>query len=265
MNSTLQLLIAVTVIAGLTTLGGLWIASQKPKWYSRKKITSLVALGTGMLLALSFSEFLPEALAPSNRFGPELVFLGILFIIAMETFVAPRLNFFEGTTCSHDHAHGHDHKDDPNQEHLHHLISHNAACSAVGCLMVCAFFDGIQMNAAFKIGSATGWLTSMGLLFHILPDGVLAAGIAIAGGMTHLLARRVSLITGGALLLGSLLTLAIEQLIAFNAFVLPISAGVLTYVGLIHLLPVGLSQKNGYFWLLLGAAVVYGAMLLLPH
>ena len=251
--SQFHALFAITLVAFLTTAGGLWIASRKPSWYTEDKLCALIALGTGLLIGVAFIEFLPISLAsPSN--GPLLVIAGLFFILFVETYIAPRLNFLEGQNCDHDHSKAHDLKHRKAHSHQHHFISHQAACSAVGCLIVCSFFDGLQMMAAFQIDAGTGWLVSLGLLFHVLPDGVLAAGIALAGGMSRKNAIWVSWITGIALVAGAGFSSALAKWAGGVEVVLPFAAGVLVYVTLIHLLPVGSRHRHGLKFITLGCA-----------
>ncbi len=246
---SLQLLCASLLIISITVFGGLAIAKGRPRWYSQEKISLLVAVGTGTLLVINFFEFLPVVFKGDKLQSSLLILTGILLVIFVETYVAPQFKFLEGRHCDHDHGKDHDHKAHLNQEHMHHLISHSAACSAVGCLLVCAFFDGIEIVTAFQFSQQIGWLASFGLLFHILPDGVLAASIALAGGMTNNSAKNVSLITGGALLLGLATSFVCQQFVSFQIIVLPVATGVLTYVSLIHLLPISMKIRSNLFWL----------------
>ena len=232
----LQISFALLFIVVFTTWGGLLIASQKLVWYTPQRLSMFIALGTGMLLAILFSEFLAESFHEHSHLSAALIVTGIVFVIFMETYIAPKISFLEGDRCDHDHAVAHDHKHHLSQEHQHHLISHQAACSAVGCLLVCTFFDGIELKAAFELGESTGWMTSVGLLFHVLPDGALAASIALAGGMSRSAAKVVSVLTGLSMVVGILFTVMLQQIVSFQQFVLPFASGVLMYVTFIHLM-----------------------------
>lgn len=256
--------LATLLIAIITTLGGLWIATRKPSWYTQERLSLFMALGAGLLLGIGFLEFLPYSMESGGRFAPVWMILGLLSVIFVETYVSPKLNFFEGRHCDHDHAKEHSEKDSHKHEHHHHFISHQAACSAVGCLVVCAFFDGFQMNTAFNLGSREGWLVSLGLLFHILPDGVLAASIALAGGMTKSKARGVTLLTGGTIVAGALVSVLADSLMGGVGYILPFATGVLIYITLIHLLPVGAKHKYG-LQLMAAGVLVYTLLFFLNH
>ena len=251
-----QLIAALLLISTFTALGGLFIALKKPSWYTTARQEQWIAFSTGILLGVAFFEFLPHAMETSPSRAPLFILIGLLFILFVETFIASKITFFEGRHCNHDHAQDHEHKQNPSQEHQHHLISHQAACSAVGCLIVCAFFDGIEITTAFSLGPQKGWATSLALLFHILPDGILAANIALAGGMSRHQALASSCITGLSLMAGSASTLLLSTLLegrGGHAFILPFATGILLYVALIHLLPVGMKHPRGLWWLCGGA------------
>lgn len=247
---SLYSLLAVSIVSLLVGIGGFLAAHHGAKLHQSKTLQTLVAFATGMLMALNFGEFIPEILATAHHFSSLLIFLGILFVIVSETYLAPYFKFFSDKS-------GHVHSENCEHSHSHHLISHHAACSAVGCLMVCAFFDGIQINSAFMIGNNVGWLTVSALLFHILPDGALASTLAIAGGMGIKAARLVTVFTALSLWLGVIFSSLLGGLFDFNAVMLPITSGVLLYVSFVHLLPVALRAKLGIFILLLGYSVIH--------
>lgn len=255
MDSSLHLYISTILVAGISMLGGLWIATKKPSWYTQERLWMIVAIATGLLLGIAFFEFIPHSFETNPHSTPYYMAFAVIFMIIVETKIAPKLNFFEGKSCSHDHAKDHDHKKNPNQEHQHHLISHHAACSALGCLIVCAFFDGFQIRSAFLVDIKTGWITSLSLLFHLLPDGVLAASIAIAGGMNSSRAKITSVITGGTFIIGSVVASFLGPYLGQSNLILSFAAGLLIYVVFIHLLPVGMKHKNGLYFVLLGLLI----------
>ena len=95
----------------------------------------------------------------------------------------------------------------------------------------------------------------MALLSHILPDGVIAASIALSGGLSTGQAKKISWLTGGCLLLGATVATFFGSIPALSEAVMPVAAGILIYVSLIHLLPLGLKNKHGFLWLLAGLAL----------
>lgn len=259
MNIDWQLLAALVLIVLSTTIGGLWIARHRSSDFVTHKLPLLIAIGTGMLIMLNFVEFLPHAYATGNSWVSGFVLLGILSVIATEKYISPLLDFLEPAGCQHDH---HTHSSDfhhkiPAAKHAHHLISHQAACSSIGCLLVCAFFDGVQIKSAFSLDAQTGWLVSLGLLFHILPDGALSAGMALAGGFSYRFAKISAYVTGGVVLAGALVSFIIESLVGYETVVLPFASGVLMYVSFVHLMPIATRSRHGFFFMLGGALFIF--------
>lgn len=237
--------IAILAIVGATIGAGLLLASQK-ETEIEKYLPYLISIGTGMFIALCFVEFIPHAMESGGSYAPLLILAGIWMVVFAEKHIAPRLSPVgqqcrsEGTTAKG-------------------CISHNAACTSIGCLLVCAFFDGVELAAGFEIGEKTGYLMSTGMLFHTVPEGALAASIGLAGGFSKTRVKKTVLLVGGAIFLGSIFSLLASHLLGFQGIVLPITAGVLLYVSIGHLLPFTLKSK----WGLTGTAIGMAAALLL--
>ncbi|MCB0415467.1 MAG: hypothetical protein KDD50_14115, partial [Bdellovibrionales bacterium] len=229
MNSIYNPLLAVFFISGVSILGGLWLAKSK----IQLQINVMISIGCGVLIGLLFTEFVPHAFAPGQSYHSLLVIAGIFFIILAEKHIAPKLDLINvhvhdhphHTEISeekiHDHAQchipGHVHV----EQHAHHLISHKAACSAIGCLIVCSFFDGFELSSAFSIDARTGWATTVALIVHVLPDGLLATSLALSTKFSERSVRRVALSIGTALFLGTFSAFILSQIGWSRSFVLP--------------------------------------------
>ena len=265
----MSVFLATAVIAVLTTFGGLWVASRSPKWLTQDTISELVAFGTGLLLALAFLEFLPHSLEHSPHLGGLLILAGVLLILMTEIFIVPRLHFLDRLVLQEDGHHAHDHVcgDDHHPHHPHHghLVTKEAACSAIGCLAVCAFFDGVQIKAAFTLGTSAGLLTSLGLLFHVLPDGIIAASLALSSGFSKRAAKFTSLLIGGSLFAGLLAGHFLTSITEGLHIVLPLATGLLLHVSFVHLLPASTRSKRGPYYLFAGIAIFALLISVAPH
>lgn len=239
----MEIVVFVLLIVALTALGGILIA-QQPTRKTAKMLPLVISVGTGLLVSLSFVEFLPHAFEHQTEFTVPLILAGIFMVIIGDKYIAPRLMRRHSSHCSH-HSHA-------NTEG-HSLISAQAACSSVGCLIVCAFFDGVQIYSGFQLGEHTGLLVGTGLLFHTVPEGALAAGMALAGGMSKGFARWSSIFVGGAILLGAVSAALFGHYMSFETYVLPFASGVLIYVALGHLLPVSIQTRYGLLGIVIGS------------
>jgi zinc transporter ZupT len=270
------------VTASTTMAGGMWLASRPRRWLTHERLSAMMALGAGLLLAVLFFELLPAALHQGDE-GRALTWLfgGILAVMVFERYLAPHLDLIgdeDEVACSHGHGehpphdHGHGHVHGYAQEGVAHgevthahLLSHGAACSALGCLMVCTFFDGVAMAAGFALNFSIGLLVMVGLLAHILPEGMLAAAVVLAAGRSKRLAHRAAIATGAAFLLGLGLPLALGGATGTLGFALPLASGVLLYVVLGQLVPVALRTQTGVPLVIAGAALFGLVERLLPH
>lgn len=230
-NAMLEPLLAVTAIAVATVIAGVYLANQKDSKLE-KYMPYLISIGTGMFIALCFVEFIPHAMEDGHARASWLILAGILLVIFAEKHIAPRLNF-NNQTCA------------TTGTKSEGCISHNTACTSIGCLIVCAFFDGVEIPAGFEIGGKTGYVMSTGMLFHTVPEGALAASIGLAGGFSKRSARLAAMLVGGAIMLGAVVSIVASHALGFRGIVLPLTTGVLLYVSIGHLLPISLNSRYG--------------------
>lgn len=282
------------VTATSTMAGGMWLASRPRRWLTHERLSAMMALGGGLLLAVLFFELLPASLAHGGPGALSWAFGGILAVLVFERYVAPHLTFLSpGGDDGHahcaipgsGHAHGHEHPSGHDQGHCadpghghghghdhHHdtgpltpLLTHGAACSALGCLLVCTFFDGVAMAAGFALEFKVGMLVMIGLLAHIIPEGMLAATVVLAAGNPARYARRAAIATGVAFMLGMAVPLVLGGASGSLGVALPLASGVLLYVVLAQVVPVALRTTSGVP-LVAAGALVFGVLeRLLPH
>lgn len=266
MENTLNLTYGL-LAASVTMAGGFWVANLSKDLLTPARLRGIMALGAGFLVALVLLELLPASIEQAGGeahgvFG--LVLAAAAAVFAFDRWIAPRLSFLDisedvdGCAHHHDypHDHGHDHGDGhgPHADHAHAacghpILGHGAACSALGCLAVCTFFDGVALSASFAAGSSLGWLVMVGLILHLLPEGILAASVTLAAGASKRMARRAVLIVGVALLLGALMPFMMGPLVPLA---LPIAAGILLFVALAQLIPAAATTSAGAWLVLVG-------------
>jgi zinc transporter ZupT len=224
--------------------------------------------------------------------------LGMVLVIAFERYGVPRLRFVEtffhpdDETLSHiethdeqvhdDHSHGmhghshdhHDHHDlkeaahcDHSHEHAHlHRHTHmevlgtGEVCSAIACFMICSFFDGVALSSVQAVDRKLGVLMVIGVVLHLLPEGVLSGAMALAGGASLRSAKKVLLFIGGSFILGSLIPYFLH---GFENTFLAISSGILIFVTLVQLLPTALKLRFAPAWVGLGGLIYVGSHLLM--
>ncbi len=268
MENTLNLTYGL-LAASVTMAGGLWVANMSRELLTPARLRGIMALGAGFLVALVLLELLPASVEQAGGdahgvFG--LVLAAAAAVFAFDRWIAPRLSFLDvshdddGCAHHHDysHDHGHDHGDGhgAHADHAHAacghpILGHGAACSALGCLAVCTFFDGVALSASFAAGSSLGWLVMVGLILHLLPEGILAASVTLAAGASKRMARRAVLIVGVALVLGALMPFLMGPLVPLA---LPVAAGILLFVAFAQLIPAAATTSLGAWLVLAGGA-----------
>lgn len=266
--------------ASATMAGGLWVANLSREWLTPSRLRGIMALGAGFLVALVLLELLPASVELAGGEAHEvfgIVLAAAAAVFAFDRWIAPRLSFLdiphEDDGCAHhhdySHDHGHDHGDGhgdhPDHAHAacgHPILGHGAACSALGCLAVCTFFDGVALSASFAAGSSLGWLVMVGLLLHLLPEGILAASVTLAAGASKRTARRAVIIVGVALLLGAVMPFLMGPLVPLA---LPVAAGILLFVAFAQLIPVAATTSLGAWLVLVGGGSFWLISQLVSH
>jgi zinc transporter ZupT len=121
------------------------------------------------------------------------------------------------------------------------------------------------MVASFAINVQVGIVVSIGLLLHLLPEGMMAATVVLAAGSTAMVARRAAIAIGVSLLLGVSVAAALGGTLGFMAAALPFTAGVIMVVVLQQLLPVAMRSRWGVLTFF-GVACLMGVVeRLVPH
>jgi zinc transporter ZupT len=255
------------VTASATVAGGLWVARRPSRWLTAERQLTLVAMGAGLLLATLCVELLPESFEHGGPRAAWAMLAGVLTVMAFERYLAPRLSMFDtpAACCAHDH---HDHHDHGEVVHLHAhdgVLGREGACTALGCLLVCTFFDGVAIAASFGVSVQVGLLVGLGLVLHLIPEGLLAAVVVRAAGYTPRRAAQAAFAVGAALLAGMVATRVLGGALGALEAALPFAAGVIMHVLTSQLMPAAQRLRHG-LPLLAGMAVLFAALEgLLPH
>ncbi|MEB3298436.1 MAG: ZIP family metal transporter [Candidatus Sericytochromatia bacterium] len=274
----------VPMLGGLMAAGGWGVIAGHGSWLNRNRLGSLLAIGGGYLVPLALVDLVPEAL---ERAGGriDLVMLavagGALAVFALDRLLGPWLQVWAdrlvrghrqeepcqaalasqaaGETHAWGHAHAHHLAHGHAHGHVHeerHAPGVAASCSAIGCLWLCALFDGQVLASSLQAGGQVGGLVGLGLLLHLLPEGIMAALLSLSAGHPPRVARTMAGLTGAVLVLGA----GAQWLLASGSpWMLPFSAGVLLYFALTELLPSAAAGARGVVEVLSGAAA-FGAL-----
>ncbi len=213
----------------------------------------MVAFAVGVLLAFAFTGLLPEA----THLGLEAEQVGQLVLVGIVVFFLLE----KAALWRHDHAHGHAHAAPAPQVPMIVLGDglHN-------------FVDGVLIAAAFMVDVRLGWVTTLAVLAHELPQEIGDFMVLLAAGLSRGRALALNALSGAAMLLGGVLGyLALDGVQAAIPYVIVIAAASFIYIAIADLVPElhrrrrladGVAQLA---LLLAGVAVVYWINRLLPH
>lgn len=223
-----QLALFGVAVAMANVLGGFILFPTGFHKNYKRMLKYVLALGAGFMLAVTFVEVLPKTIdlwqATYTNQAP--------LYVPMVLFLAGYLltQFFEHTIAPHFHL-GEEMQTD-------HLIPARSAYTAIGGLLIHAFFDGVSISAAAQVDYRLGVLMFIAVFLHKFPEGFTIGSMMIAAGKGS---REVLLSTGfvglttligllGFYFLGSNLESAV-------AYALPLAGGVTLYVAASDLIP----------------------------
>lgn len=280
----MALILASVVITVTFILLGMFLVGRAGKRVSIAQLQVFIALAAGFMMVLVFTDLIPHNIAEFPD-EPRTFFLlglsGMALVILAERYLTPRLTFLEnvlhsghsekihihehaeGEDCHHhEHSHGQleeaDHCESSHEHgHLHQhthpeLIGKGEVCSAVACFMICSFFDGVSLASIQAVDSKLGLLMIVGVVLHLLPEGILSGMLSLAGGASLDAAKKVVLLIGGSFLLGALVPFALR---GYEIYLMAVSSGILIFVTMVQLLPTALRVRWAPLWLFSGAGL----------
>ena len=226
-----QLLILGIIVALANVLGGLVLFPVGFYKHYKKFLKYLLALGAGFMLAFVFIEILPKTVALwqnpkiiSNRDASLYVPMILLLVGYLLT------QFFEHTIAPHFHL-GEEVQSD-------HLISTSSAYTAIGGLLIHAFFDGVSISAAYQVDAKIGTLMFIAVFLHKFPEGFTIGSMIVAAGKGFKEVFVATSIVGITTLLGVLGFYIVGSYMEFTvAYALPLAGGVTLYVAASDLIP----------------------------
>ena len=229
MSSLLFQLLVFGILAGLANvLGGLILFPSKLHGTYRKYLRYLLALGAGFMLAVAFFEILPKTVTIWLRLNPRDENLYIPMALLLGGYLLTQ--FFEHTIAPHFHL--------GEEMHADELISTSTAYTAVGGLLIHAFFDGVSIAAASQIDLRVGLLVFIAVFLHKFPEGFTIGSMVMAAGKGPREVMFATTLIGFATLFGVIIFFLIGSNFSSTiAYALPVACGVTIYVAASDLIP----------------------------
>jgi len=213
MNDLVAILASVTVVSLISFVGVIFIGLKES--LLRRVVMVLVGFASGTLLGGAFFDLLPEAV---NMINPPItifyfVTLGIIVFFCIEKFLYWR------------HCH-----EEECQVHTFAYISlvgdgvHN-------------FIDGMIIAATFVFSFELGFITTLAVISHEIPQEIGDFGVLIYGGLSKRKALTYNFISALTAILGAIVTYYVVYLRSNYALLVPFAAGGFIYIAATDLMP----------------------------
>ncbi len=216
----MDIFLATVAVALLSLIGVLIFGTQGRMTGTRRYI---VPFAIGTFLGVIFLELIPETLhaSPSGVFAIVGGFLGFY-----------ALSHILHTYHHHHHSHEQGHTDDPCHE------SKAGATLLLTGDAIHNFTDGIVITSAFLINPVVGWLTTLGVALHEVPQEIAEFGVLRHAGFSVKEAAFWNLISASSVVIGGMMTLVLAEVLGDYLWVLlGVAAGNLLFVAMSDLIP----------------------------
>lgn len=183
---------------------------------SRAKIMVLVSFAAGSMIAVSFFDLLPEAMAEHGNTMLMMEYLVLGFII----FLLIEKAFF--------YYHCHEENCD----------RHASAKLIIVGDSIHNFLDGVAIAASFLVSPALGMATTLAIIIHEVPQEVGDMGVLVHSGYSKSKAVVFNLLSGVFAVLGGVVGFYyLSRFESFIPYILALTAGGFIYIAAADLLP----------------------------
>ncbi len=241
MQNTFWTALLTSLAAAVVTSLGIWTIRRFADW-GRRNTAYFMCFAAGVLISASFLHMIPKALSLNPHAAAWL--LGGFF--GMHVFN----RFLTAFVCE---------KDPQGKDY------------ALGLLPMLgigfhSFIDGFIYSIAFTVGILTGFLTTVGMVLHEFPEGIVTYLLLVKGGFAERQAAWLAFAAAAAstpvgMLVSWPMISAIDQ--STLGLLLSVSAGALVYVGATHLLPRAEQEHRRYSLVALGGGVLVATIIVL--
>lgn len=205
-------ILIANIISSLVSLVGIFFINKN--FNKLKQISFIfVSFSTGALITGAILHLLPEALDKNPNSIYSVIF-GIFFFFILETFLKWR--------------HCHDFKCEQ-----HTFVPLNLFGDSLH-----NFIDGLLIASSFLTNYKLGFITTLGVIFHELPQELGDYGVLIYGGLKPKRALKLNYLVSLTAILGGILGyFLLEKLEILIPFVLGVTSGNFLYLSMTDLIP----------------------------
>jgi zinc and cadmium transporter len=241
---TLFAIILANVITSLISVVGVFTLIIEEKKF-KKILFTLIGFSAGGLMGGAFLHLIPEAV---EKFPNSQIFLYVLVGFTLFFLIEKLLHW----------RHCHESK----------CPVHTFAYMNLFGDMVHNFIDGLIIAASFMTGVRLGWVTTLAVALHEIPQEIGDFAVLVYGGFNRYKALLFNFLAALTAILGGLFGFYLNQTICCTAFLLPFAAGGFLYIAASDLIPEIRKETNlkkafssfGVF--ILGMLLMYGLLLI---
>ena len=270
---TLLYIVLATAAGGVLSVA---VAAWLTLGLLARVVKSLVSLSAGVLLGTSLLHVLPEAFAHAGEHamhGTEIV--GAAHHPSPTSLFATLLGgllFFWLLEKAELYRHAHHHEGD-GHDHHHHFDARQAGRGGLSVLVgdgVHNFCDGVIIAAAFLTDPTLGWVTTLAVAAHEIPQEAGDYIVLLNAGFSRARALAYNALSGAAAVAGGVIGyFLVGRFDAVLPYLLVVASSSFIYVAVADLLP-QLQQRLGWretaaqvAWLVAGLGIVLLARQLL--
>ena len=210
MLNLFYIIVATLVVSALSFIGVITLGLKEARLH--RLISWLVAFAAGALMGGALLHLLPEAIQENNQ-AFAWVLAGFAIFFLLEQFI-----------------------------HWHHC--HDTECDyreATNYLIIIAdgahnFLDGVAIGAAFLINFHLGFITTLAVAAHEIPQELGDFAVLVHGGWNKVKALWFNFFSGLTAVAGGLLTWALASQIKLS-WLIPLAAGNFIYIAASDLIP----------------------------
>lgn len=217
--------VIATLAVSLVSFAGLFFLSSKQS-VIKKIILSLVAFAAGSMLGAAFLHLIPEA---AHEFDGETVFLytlvGFILFLLVEKILHWRHCHRSGGECQ--------------------IHKNFATLNLLGDGLH-NFIDGLLIAASFSVSWGLGWVTTLAVLAHELPQEIGDFGVLLYSGLSRARALWLNFLSALTAVLGAVVGVWLAGSYQLAGMLLPIAAGGFLYIAAVDLIPE--LRQDGHNW-----------------
>lgn len=205
--------------------------------YKKVKINlqHIISFGAGFLTIFILFDFIPYALHIGVDIKKSIffIFLGLIVNAFAEFIILPRITFLNSLLPKKNH-----------DCHQHHHLMPSLGCSAVGCFILCSFFDGFRLASAVLVDTKMAIMMGIGLLFHLLPEVISIIGIGLSSKFSRKSIIGIIIIFFLFFLGGYQVSFLLFDIKFLQQFVFSFTSGLLLYICFVHFIPIVIKNNT---------------------